>query len=145
MLVRAGSETTATALAGITFFLASNPRVYEKLTREIRERFSSYDQINGQSTGTLPYLVATIDEGLRLYPPIAMGLPRVSPGEFVDGAFVPQGAVVYVSSWAATHSEKNFHQPFEFIPERWNDPKCTDEKGASQPFSLGARGCLGRK
>ena len=145
MLVRAGSETTATAMSGLTYYLCSNPRVYGKLAREIRETFSSYDQINGQSTGSLPYLSAVVDEGLRLYPPIAMGLPRVSPGETVDGIFVPQGAIVYVSSWAATHSEKNFRRPFEFIPERWIGSECSDEKSASQPFSLGARGCLGRK
>ncbi|PVH90535.1 cytochrome P450, partial [Periconia macrospinosa] len=31
-----------------------------------------------------------------------------------------------------------------FKPERWIDPDNTDVKEASQPFSLGPRGCLGR-
>ena len=145
MLVRAGSETTATTLSGITYYLCRNPRVYGKLAREVRETFSSSDQINGQSTDSLQYLKAVIEEGLRLHPPFAIGLPRVSPGEIVDDHFVPKGAVVYVSSWAATHSESNFHQAFEFIPERWIDSDCRDKKNASQPFSLGSRGCLGRK
>ena len=145
MLVRAGSETTSTALSGLTYFLCRHPLVYDKLVREIREKFSSYEQITGQSTDTLQYLKAVIEEGLRLYPPIAIGLPRVSPGETVDGYFVPEGTIVYVSSWAATHSESNFNQAFEFNPERWIDPECKDKKNASQPFSLGNRGCLGRK
>ena len=145
MLVRAGSETTATTLSAITYYLGRNPRVYDKLAREIRERFNDSDQISGQSTDSLEYLKAVIEEGLRLHPPFAIGLPRVSPGETIDGHFVPKGAIVYVSSWTATHSEYNFHQAFEFIPERWIDSDHGDKKGASQPFSLGSRGCLGRK
>ena len=145
MLVRAGSETTATSLSALTYYLCRTPRVYEKLVQEIHGNFTSYEEINGHSVGTLTYLSAVIEEGLRLFPPFAIGLPRVSPGETVDGHFIPQGAVVYVSSWAASRSDLNFHQPNEFVPERWIDSDCKDTKAASQPFSLGARGCLGRK
>lgn len=52
---------------------------------------------------------------------------------------------MYTSAWTITHDEKYFHDPMKFKPERWIDPACTDVKEASQPFSLGARGCLGRK
>ena len=52
---------------------------------------------------------------------------------------------MYTSAWTVTHDEQNFHEPFTFKPERWLDPACTDIKEASQPFSLGARGCLGKK
>lgn len=145
MLVRAGSETTATSLSALTYYLCRNPRVYQKLAQEIRGRFTTYEQIDAHAVGSVPYLTAVIEEGLRLFPPFAMGLPRVSPGETVDGNFIPQGAVVYVSGWAASHSEINFHQPYDFIPERWIDPECKDAKAAAQPFSLGPRGCLGRK
>ncbi len=44
-----------------------------------------------------------------------------------------------------THSETHFHRPYEFIPERWVDPDCTDDLSASQPFELGSRVCIGRK
>ena len=145
MLVRAGSETTATSLSALTYYLCRTPRAYQKLAQEIRETFNNYEQIDGPAVSSLPYLSAVIEEGLRLFPPFAMGLPRVSPGETVDNNLIPPGAVVYVSTWAASHSEMNFHQPYDFIPERWIDPQCKDVKGASQPFSLGARGCLGRK
>ena len=145
LLVIAGSETTATALSGMTYYLCRNSRVCDKLSHEIRQAFSDYDQINGRSTESLPYLKAVIDEGLRIYPPIPTGPPRVSPGETIDGHYVPKGTVVSVSSWSATHYERNFHQAFDFKPERWLDPECKDEKTASQPFLLGSRGCLGRK
>lgn len=50
-----------------------------------------------------------------------------------------------VSSWAATHVAFNWEEPESFIPERWLDEKyASDAKKASQPFSLGPRGCIGR-
>jgi cytochrome P450 len=57
--------------------------------------------------------------------------------------------------WAATHSVRNFHDPYSFRPERWlprgekededADPLTTDKLDASNAFSLGPRGCIGRK
>lgn len=145
LLTVAGSETTATALAGITYYLCRETRVYHKLTDEIRGAFATFDDISGRATEQLQYLKAVIDEGLRLYPPIAAGLPRISPGEVVDGHFVPKGAIVNVNTWVAGHIESNFHDAFSFIPERWLDPDCKDDKAASQPFLLGSRVCLGRQ
>jgi len=43
------------------------------------------------------------------------------------------------------HDAQYFDRPYEFLPERWLDPKGTDVKEASQPFSVGPRGCIGRK
>ena len=52
---------------------------------------------------------------------------------------------VYTSAWTVTHDPQYFHDPEQFLPERWLDPDCTDLREASQPFSLGSRACLGRK
>lgn len=145
LLTVAGSETTATALSGISYYLCRDARAYTKLTAEIRSNFSEFGQIAGRATESLPYLKAVIEEGLRLYPPIAAGLPRVSPGETVDGHFIPKGVLVNVNPWVATHLEDNFRDAFAFIPERWLDPECKDDKFASQPFLLGSRVCLGRQ
>ncbi|KAL2786718.1 cytochrome P450 [Aspergillus keveii] len=143
ILVVAGSETTATSLAAITYYLCRNPSVYKKVAHEVRSSFKLLDEITGRLTEQLPYLRAVIEEGLRIFLPIPTGPPRVSPGEYVEGCFVPSATVVKVSPWAATHYNANFHQPYDFIPERWLDPECRDDKPASQPFLLGSRGCLG--
>jgi len=59
---------------------------------------------------------------------------------------VPGGTHVGVCAWAATHSFDNFKNADEFIPERWIDAEYDDdEKKASQPFSTGSRGCIGRQ
>ncbi len=147
MMVVAGSETTATCLSGITYYLSQNKKAYEALANEVRSTFGRYEDITARATEPLPYLQAVIEEGLRIYPPIPIGLPRISPGESVDGHWIPKGAVVSVSSWASTHSEHNFHRPFDFIPERWigKDKASGDQLFASQAFSIGSRVCLGRK
>src|SRR6201999_3484271 len=61
------------------------------------------------------------------------------------GGWVPEGTSVAVSSWAASHNPVNFQECDKFIPERYIDPAyAADIKKASQPFSLGPRGCIGR-
>lgn len=89
----AGSETTGTALAGITYYLCKNPTTLTTLLSEIRSSFASADDITFESAGKLPYLDAVIREGLRIYPPFAAGNHRVAPkgGDYVDGHFVPEG------------------------------------------------------
>jgi cytochrome P450 len=143
-LVIAGGETVSTFLGAVTYYLARNPTCYRKLQTEIRNRYVSYEEIDATTAQQLPYLQAVISEGLRIYPPGSQGFPRVSPGAFIGDVWVPRGAEVYTSAWTLTHDERNFHDPFSFKPERWLDPANTDIKEASQPFSLGPRGCLGR-
>ncbi|KAL9063168.1 MAG: hypothetical protein Q9161_009612 [Pseudevernia consocians] len=64
---------------------------YTKLREEVRKHFSTYESINATAAQQLPYLQAVIDEGLRIYPPGSQGFPRISPGIFVDGYWVPKG------------------------------------------------------
>lgn len=90
----AGSETTASFLCGVTWYLGRGPAAYKKLTDEIRSAFSSYEDINGRATEHLVYLKAVIEEGLRLYPPVGLGAPRVSPGETVDECWVSKGVSI---------------------------------------------------
>lgn len=53
--------------------------------------------------------------------------------------------IVSTNPVAASLSTANFESPFEFRPERWLGANDKDVLEACQPFSLGARGCLGRK
>ncbi len=91
-LIIAGSETTATAMSALTYWLCRTPHVYEKLKDEVRSRYKSSSEITSLSA-TFPYMTAVIYEILRIFPPIPIGMPRISPkgGETVDGIFVPGG------------------------------------------------------
>jgi hypothetical protein len=87
----AGSETTATSLGTLTYYLCKNPSKLQILREEVRASFKSADEINGVSTTKLPYLVACIKEGLRIFPPSTYGLPRISHGVTIGGHYVPKG------------------------------------------------------
>lgn len=161
----AGGETTATFLAAATYYLLRNPACLARLQDEIRDRFSDYKDINATAARQLPYLQAVINEGLRIYAPGSGGFPRVSTGMKVGDVYVPAGvstyltrfshvnislmkspqAEVFTHAWTLTHSDKYFSDPNTFKPERWLDPNSTDVREASQPFSVGPRGCLGQK
>ncbi|KAK7221363.1 hypothetical protein V2G26_009366 [Clonostachys chloroleuca] len=69
LLIGAGSETTATALSAATYFLGSHPRVLAKLTEEVRSSFSSEQEIDIVNVQKLTYMLAVLDESLRLHPP----------------------------------------------------------------------------
>ena len=147
LFIVAGSETTASFLAGLSMWLMRTPHVYQKLVAEIRNKFPTVESINFSDLQELPYMNACIEEGLRIFPSIPTGLTRTVPkeGDTVAGEFLPGGTTVSVYSWAATHSPDNFANPQEFIPERWTSEEyASDKKDASQPFSLGPRGCIGR-
>ncbi|KAJ5788416.1 hypothetical protein N7457_003406 [Penicillium paradoxum] len=147
-LIIAGSETTATLLSGATYYLLRNPRVLRKLQDEIRSMFTSEEEINLESCNKLQYCLAVLTETLRMYPPVAAGLPRVvdAQGDMIAGHWVPGGTVVSVPHYAASHSSTNFTDPEQFIPERHlDDPRfANDNKTAMQPFSFGPRNCIGR-
>lgn len=51
-----------------------------------------------------------------------------------------------MATWAASFSEQNWTEPNAFKPERWlGDGWVGDDQNATQPWLLGARGCLGKK
>ncbi|PYI09335.1 benzoate 4-monooxygenase cytochrome P450 [Aspergillus sclerotiicarbonarius CBS 121057] len=146
----AGSESSATALSALTCFILTHREVYERLVAEIRGAFETCEQIEISSLTRLPYLNAVLQETLRIYPPVAVTLPRVVPanGATIDGQFVPAGVTVGVNHFACYHDPQNFDRPLDFLPERWL-PECQeafvdDHRGCFQPFSFGPRNCLGK-
>lgn len=170
LFISAGTDTTATALTGWTYFVCTHPDVYSRLVSEIRGAFVVDDNDNDnddddddgdiiikwEKVRKLQYLEATIYEALRLFPPSAASQQRIVPpgGATIDGYYVPAGTTVAVSPWAATHSHLNFHEPDMFRPERWlllggddddeNKFFSNDRLNASLPFGTGPRVCIGK-
>ncbi|KNG80574.1 toxin biosynthesis cytochrome P450 monooxygenase [Aspergillus nomiae NRRL 13137] len=148
-LIVAGSETTATLLSAVTYYLLKNERVLSKLQQEIRSSFHSEKDITVVACNQLEYLNAVLTEGLRIFPPAPTGLPRIvdGDGDTIAGKWVPGGTIVSIPHLAAFHSSSNFTEPESFIPERFlGDPRfANDSKTVLQPFSFGPRNCIGRK
>ncbi|KAJ4389106.1 hypothetical protein N0V93_006568 [Gnomoniopsis smithogilvyi] len=147
-LITAGSETTATLLSGVTYLLGVHPDALAKLTKEVRTAFRTEDEIDYLSVSNLSYMLACLDEALRLYPPAPLGIPRQTPkgGGNVAGYYVPEDTLVSVFHYAAYHDEKFWALADEFHPERWlGDPKfANDQHDIFQPFHIGPRNCLGK-
>lgn len=161
----AGTETTATLLSGLTYLLLKNPSKLAALSEEIRGAFANEKDMSMEAIAALPYLAACLKEALRLYPPVPVGLPHLTPanGSTICGQFVPPGvrmrsqtpwyvintdqATVMAPHYAMYTSPLNFKEPMSFAPERWlGDAKfASDRKAALQPFSVGSRDCLGKK
>ncbi|KAM5357609.1 hypothetical protein ACJZ2D_016088 [Fusarium nematophilum] len=144
-LLIAGSETTATALVGMTYYLLERPECLSALQEEVRSAFKTHQEINESSTRDLRYVDAVIKEALRIFVPLPINVPRVSPGAFVDGRYIPAG-------YSLGHSPQYFTDPESFHPERWlpeshplyNQRYANDNLDASKPFLIGPRTCLGK-
>ncbi|PLN79965.1 cytochrome P450 monooxygenase [Aspergillus taichungensis] len=148
-IIIAGSETTATALSGVTFFLLNNPDKLERVVNEVRSAFASPEDISFVNINQLPYLLACLNEALRMYPPIPDAFPRntTSNVEILLDQPVPPNTIVRMTHWATFHSPRNFARPDEYLPERWvgeNPQFANDKKNAFQPFHVGPRNCIGR-
>ncbi|KAH7260383.1 cytochrome P450, partial [Fusarium solani] len=153
-----GIETTATLLSGVTFQLLTNKSKLDKLVSEIRSSFDAEDDITLERVNQLSYLLAVLNEGLRIYPPVPTGLPRLVPpgGERMERFWIPEKASLckqYCHTFAnsqasdsAFHSESNFRDADSFVPERWlgDDYYSNDSKDVLQPFSTGPRNCIGK-
>ncbi|KAH8732355.1 cytochrome P450 [Phaeosphaeriaceae sp. PMI808] len=144
----AGTETTATLISGMTFLLLKNPACMKSLVDELRGAFAHADDMTMEKLATLPYFAACIKEAFRLYPPVPLGLPRITPkdGSTICGQFIPPDTILTIPQHAMYTHPKNFRKPLEYIPERWlGDVKFEeDQRHAVQPFSIGSRDCVGK-
>ncbi|KAL9093396.1 MAG: hypothetical protein Q9159_000250 [Coniocarpon cinnabarinum] len=147
-----GSESAATHLSSVVFYLLQNPEAMKRARKEVRASFASERDINIQSSGQgLQYLRCVSQECFRIHPPAPSTFPRVVPdsGETIDGQWVPGGTVVGINHWSTYHFPDNFHNAHKFVPERWlpieQRPKeyHDDHLEVVQPFSYGNRNCVG--
>jgi len=60
----AAATTTTVALTFTLYYILSIPRVWDRLSREIRSTFRTVEEINEQSISNLVFLDAVIREGL---------------------------------------------------------------------------------
>jgi cytochrome P450 len=75
----AGSETTATVLLGVTYYLLNNPHAYKRATEEVRAAFVHPEDITFREASVrLPYMLACLNEAMRVFPSIPLVLLRIT-------------------------------------------------------------------
>ncbi|OAP64122.1 hypothetical protein AYL99_00094 [Fonsecaea erecta] len=122
LIVGGGAETTSTCLSATFYHLCKTPRVMKKLQQEIRQSFTSSRDITIRAiSSNLPYLRATVDESLRIFPVASYITPRTTPkgGHLIAGEMIPEGTYVSMGQWHMGRSGRFFDDPKEFRPERW--------------------------
>lgn len=107
LLIAAGSETTATLLSGCIYLLLSHPEKLAKSEVEVRSAYKSDGEITLNNVHQLTFMLAVLNEALRLYPPVAGSLTRIVPAggvkiidNFVPGGVSGIGCSMTVLPWA---------------------------------------------
>lgn len=86
------------------YFLMKTPAALSRLRDELRVALDGSQEIAKYATvKNLPYLYACINESLRLLPPVAFGLNRMTPPEglMIDGTWIPGNTLVGVPAYTA--------------------------------------------
>lgn len=135
------SHTTAGALVVAVLACVTYPAAMRNVQNELdscvgNERLPDFEDIQH-----LPYTRAFVQEVLRWRPLAPGGLPY-SPlkDDYYEGFLIPKGTTVIATHWCLEMDGDVFHDPEEFIPERWLE-------NANLPmtaFGFGRRACPGQ-
>ncbi|KAI7749716.1 hypothetical protein M8C21_022112 [Ambrosia artemisiifolia] len=149
--ILAGRDTTSSALTWFIWILCKNPKIEEKVVKEIREKSDSpiYDEVKD-----MVYTHASICESMRLYPPVPLDSKVCSADDiWPDGTVMKKGTMVTYHTYAMGRLENIWGQDcMEFRPERWleKDDSTTKVKFVAKDsymypvFQAGPRICLGK-
>ncbi|PWN49473.1 cytochrome P450 [Violaceomyces palustris] len=163
-LVIAGVETTAAAMTYLTWHLAKEPELYDKLLDELKTLLPSTARVGSSKPELMsnylpdvdlvskaPWLTALLKEVFRLYPAGARPFPRVVPegGATFHGHYIPAGTEITCATWVQHRWDLDLwgKDAMSFRPQRWfdSDPeRLVEMNRCLVPFSSGPRVCIGK-
>ncbi|EDO35630.1 predicted protein, partial [Nematostella vectensis] len=143
----AGHETTSSTIAFVSYFLAKNPKIQEKLQQEIDSVWSGNEEVPSYDTvHDLPYLEMVISETLRLCPPGFVIIRECSKTCIINELRIPQGSRVVAPVYSLHRDPKHYPDPEIFDPERFSpEAKASRDPYANMPFGHGPRNCIGMR
>ncbi|XP_055619256.1 cytochrome P450 9e2-like [Toxorhynchites rutilus septentrionalis] len=149
----AGYETVSTSLLFLTYELAINPEVQNRLHVEVMDTHASLDgkPLSYDAMQRMKYMDMVVTEVLRKWPPLpASDRMCVKDYTLDDGnglSFtIDKGTALWVPIRALHHDPKYFPNPDLFDPERFNDErKGSVDPATFIPFGIGPRNCIGSR
>ncbi|KAH7720608.1 CYP-33A1 protein [Aphelenchoides avenae] len=144
-LFAAGQETTSSTLKWAVAYLINSPEKQAKLRAELDDVIGSDRLITMSDMPSLPYTNAVIAEAQRLCNLLPQNLlHRTTRETQLDGFALPVNTVIVPQISCVLYDDKVFHEPREFVPERFiNDNGSFKKPQELIPFGLGKRQCLG--
>ncbi|RDW77473.1 cytochrome P450-12 [Coleophoma cylindrospora] len=148
LVVVAGSDTTASTLTYICYYLARSPEIVTRIRNELKPIHQAGSPTESKDIQDAKYLNGVINEALRLHPPVPSGLLRQTPSEgiTIGSTFIPGDVTISAPTWTMGRLESCYQHAEEFIPERWGDrPELVHDKAGFAPFSAGPYSCIGKQ
>ncbi|KAI4723477.1 cytochrome P450 family protein [Aureobasidium sp. EXF-10727] len=148
--ITAGSDTTAISLRSIIYHLLQNPQHLATLREELEQAKNEHrlsDPVTMDEADRLPFLQATILEGLRIHPAIGGLLPRRVPhgGCVIAGRYIPADHVVGACAWVINRNTSVFgHDAADFNPHRWIKGNKAEMQRYFLTFGGANRMCFGK-
>ena len=86
---------------------------------EAKSVLGSSNEVQSEHLEKLPYTTAVINESLRMYPPAAFFRREVLQDDQMGVYRIPKGAVIIIPVQALHHTEENWSNHDQFLPERF--------------------------
>lgn len=145
----AGYETTSTALAYVSYVLATHPNEQHELQEYIDAEFDPEDEHTMPSydlVTQIEYLDMFIRETLRMYPiaPLVVNRQNVEEYDLKNYGTLPVGTSIMADMYAL-HYDADLWGPVDphvFYPERFATKR---HPMAWIPFGIGSRNCVGMR
>ncbi|ODM99094.1 Cytochrome P450 3A4, partial [Orchesella cincta] len=151
LFIVGGYETTSYVLSHLFWSMANHPEIQERMFLELQAALEKnpshsidHELINDTN---IPFILACINETLRLYPSVYRPERICTKDWSYNGLSFKKGTPVMLASWAANRNPKYYpDEPEKFKPERFL-PK---NKGKLEPyaftsFGFGPRSCIGMR
>ncbi|KAH8008953.1 hypothetical protein HPB51_008144 [Rhipicephalus microplus] len=147
VLLIAGFDTTASALAFLLHLVAKHPEEQTKILKELEDRFPCVHELSFEQLHELERLDMVVKEALRLYPPVPLMVARCCiKNTTVLGHFIPAGVNIIAPAWYVHRDPDLWEEPEKFMPDRFSEEKSKRRHSAAYfPFGLGQRTCLGKR
>lgn len=142
-LIVAGFETSANTLNWVWYLIARHPDIEMKLIEEAQRILPNVSALNADSLSAMQYTQQTLEEALRLYPPVWLFTRRSHEGDELDNYDVPPGTDIYLSPFILHRTGHYWPDPSTFNPDRFAPSDKPSKDRPYFPFSLGPRRCLG--
>ena len=143
-LMLAGLDTSSNAMGMVSYLLSRNPRVQEKLIKEVDSVLQNRI-CTAEDLPNLKYAKAIVKETLRLFPVIPINARVMTEDTVIGGYLIPKGTCILLNTFTMSRDVNQFVNPDDFVPERWERESNKWNPFSNLPFGFGARSCVGKR